>query len=154
MTVEECARRSRRLHGAVGDLTFTNCRIAADNLIQIGGEATFQICRPQEPALALGVGRAAYETALDYARLRVQGGRPIIEHQAIAIKLAEIAINLEVARSAIWQAAYASDHPNAISDRSLPNLPLLAISKVFNSEIVYRATKDAAEIFWRNGRYA
>ncbi len=46
---------------------------------------------PQDQALNLGIGRAAYEAALDYAQLRVQGGRRIIEHQAIGGKLAEVA---------------------------------------------------------------
>ena len=79
---------------------------------------------PLFQALNLGIGRAAYEAALDYAQLRVQGGRRIVEHQAIGTKLAEIAIRLEVARNAIWRAAWASDHPEAFADRSLPDLPL------------------------------
>src|SRR6266567_4035607 len=95
--------------------------------------------------------RAAYEAALDYAQLRTQGGRPIIEHQAIGAKLAEIAIRLEVARAAIWQAAWASDHPDAFADRSLPDLPLTTIAAVFASEAIYRAAKDAAECFGAMG---
>src|SRR5450830_473313 len=106
---------------------------------------------PQEQALNLGIGRAAYEAALEYARLRVQGGRRIIEHQAIGTKLAEIAISLEVARNAVWQAAYAADHPDAIADRSLSDLPLQIIAKVFTSGAVYRAAKDAAEVFGAMG---
>ena len=79
--------------------------------------------------ISLGIGRAAYEAALNYAHLRVQGGRPIIEHQAIATKLAEIAIRLDVARAAVWQAAWASDHPEAFADRSLPDLPLQTVTR-------------------------
>jgi alkylation response protein AidB-like acyl-CoA dehydrogenase len=105
----------------------------------------------QDAALNLGIGRAAYEAALDYAQLRVQGGRRIIEHQAIGTKLAEIAIRLEVARAAIWQAAWACDHPDAVADRSLPNLPLASIAQAFTSEAMYRATKDAAECFGAMG---
>jgi alkylation response protein AidB-like acyl-CoA dehydrogenase len=106
---------------------------------------------PQEQALNLGIGRAAYEAALEYAQLRVQGGRRIVEHQAIGTKLAEIAISLEVARSSVWQASYASDHPDAVADRSLPNLPLQRMAKVFTSGVVYRAAKDAAELFGAMG---
>jgi alkylation response protein AidB-like acyl-CoA dehydrogenase len=102
-------------------------------------------------ALNLGIGRAAYEAALGYAQLRVQGGRRIIEHQAIGAKLAEVAIRLEVARTAIWQAAWASNHPEALADRSLPDLPLASIAKVFSSEAIYHATKDAAECFGAMG---
>jgi alkylation response protein AidB-like acyl-CoA dehydrogenase len=99
----------------------------------------------------LGVGRAAYEAALGYAQLRVQGGRRIIEHQAIGTKLAEIAIRLEVARSVVWQAAWASDHPEAYSDRSLADLPLAAMAQVFTAETIYQVTKDAAEVFGAMG---
>ena len=81
----------------------------------------------------------------------MQGGRRIIEHQAIGTKLAEVAVRLEVARAAIWQAAWACDHPEAIADRSLPDLPLTRIAKVFASEAIYHATKDAAECFGAMG---
>src|SRR5262249_46312472 len=89
--------------------------------------------------------RAAYEAALDHAQLRTQGGRRIIEHQAIGSKLAEIAIRLEVARAAVWQAAWASDHPEAFADRSLPDLPLTTIAAVFASDSISRPAKAAAD---------
>jgi butyryl-CoA dehydrogenase len=140
-------------HGCGGDVTFKDCRVPAGNLlgddaaallacVDVPGDGT-----PLFPALNLGIGRAAYEAALDYAHLRVQGGRPLIEHQAIGTKLAEIAIRLEVARASVWQAAWASDHPEAIADNSLPDLPLRAVAQIFISEMMVKATKDAAEIF-------
>ena len=74
-----------------GDVTFKDCRVPADNLARRrrGGAADRRGCaRSRHSArcrsLNLGIGRAAYEAALDYAHLRVQGGRPMIEHQAIA----------------------------------------------------------------------
>ncbi len=106
---------------------------------------------PLMQALNLGVGRAAYEAALAYAKLRVQGGRPIAEHQAIGTKLAEIAIKLEVARAAVWQAAWASDHPDAYADCSLADLPLQTMAQVFTSDMMLTATKDAAEVFGAMG---
>jgi alkylation response protein AidB-like acyl-CoA dehydrogenase len=138
-------------------VTFKDCRVPADNLlgddaaallacVDVPGDGT-----PLFPALNLGIGRAAYEAALDYAHLRVQGGRPLIEHQAIGTKLAEIAIRLEVARASVWQAAWASDHPEAIADDSLPDLPLQAVAQIFTSEMMVKATKDAAEIFGAMG---
>ncbi|HEY7997944.1 MAG TPA: acyl-CoA dehydrogenase family protein [Pseudolabrys sp.] len=144
-------------HGACGDITFKDCKVLAGNLL--GDEAAALLTgadaagrgNPVFQALNLGIGRAAYEAALDYAHLRVQGGRPIIEHQAIATKLAEVAIKLEVARTAIWQAAWASDHPEAVADRSLSNLPLTAMSQVFVGETLLKATKDAAEVFGAMG---
>ena len=117
-------------HGACGEVTFKDCKVPAGNLLGddaaalLTGAATPGRGIPLAQALNLGIGRAAYEAALDYAHLRVQGGRPLIEHQAIATKLAEIAIRLEVARAAVWQAAWASDHPEAVADRSLADLPL------------------------------
>jgi len=96
-------------HGACGKVTFKDCRVPAGNLLGDGAAALLTGAHahgrgnPLLQALNLGIGRAAYEAALDYAHLRVQGGRPLIEHQAIATKLAEIAIRLEVARAAVWQ---------------------------------------------------
>ena len=144
-------------HGACGDVTFKDCKVPAGNLL--GHDAAALLTgadavgrgNPLFQALNLGIGRAAYEAALDYAHLRVQGGRPIIEHQAIATKLAEIAIKLEVARAAIWQAAWASDHPAAIADRSLSDLPLTTMTQVFVAETLLKATKDAAEVFGAMG---
>jgi butyryl-CoA dehydrogenase len=145
---------TRWQHGASGEVTFTDCRVPAENLI--GGEGRSPLADngrriPQDQALALGIGRAAYEAALDYAQLRVQGGRRIIEHQAIGTKLADVAVRLEVARAAIWQAAWASDHPDAFADRSLPDLPLSTIAHVYASDAIYHATKDAAECFGAMG---
>lgn len=144
-------------HGASGDVTFKDCRVPAGNLL--GDEAVALLAGIDAPgegmalfqALALGIGRAAYDAAADYARLRVQGGRPLIEHQAIGTKLAEIAIKLEVARAAIWRAAWALDHPAAVADGSLPDLPLQTIAQIFASEMMVKATKDAAEIFGAMG---
>jgi alkylation response protein AidB-like acyl-CoA dehydrogenase len=149
LRVTESDRATRRQHGVCGDVEFAGCRVAPDHLIAadpqhpLAGDDRRRI--PQEAAIALGIGRAAYEAALDYAQLRVQGGRRIVEHQAIGAKLAEIAIRLEVARAAVWQAAWASDHPDAFAGRSLPDLPLGRIAQVFASEAIYRAAKDAAE---------
>src|SRR6266571_5274352 len=125
------AQEGRWFHGTCGEVVFENCRVPAENLLGEDGRSPLADGPeakgrggPQFQALNLGIGRAAYEAALDYAQLRVQGGRRIIEHQAIGAKLAGIAIRLEVARAAIWRAAWASDHPDAIADRSLPELPL------------------------------
>jgi alkylation response protein AidB-like acyl-CoA dehydrogenase len=149
------SNRATRQHGAYGDVEFAECRVAPDNLIAADRQHPLAAADgrriPREAAIALGIGRAAYEAALDFAQLRVQGGRRIVEHQAIGAKLAEIAIRLEVARAAVWQAAWASDHPDAFAGRSLPDLPLGRIAQVFASEAIYRAAKDAAECFGAMG---
>lgn len=144
-------------HGSCGDVRFKDCQVPAVNLLPesatalLSGVVASGRAVPLEQAINVGIARAAYEAARDYAHLRVQGGRPIIEHQAIATKLADMAIRLEVARSAVWQAAWASDHPEAIADRSLSDLPLATVARVFTSEAMLKATKDAAEIFGAMG---
>ncbi len=139
-------------HGVCGEVIFKDVRVPADNRLKDEAVALLtDRAIPLLSAIALGIGRAAYETAVDYARLRVQGGRPLIEHQAIATKLTETAIRLEVARAATWQAAWAADHPEAVADRSITDLPLQIIAQVFTSEAMAKATKDSAEIFGAMG---
>jgi alkylation response protein AidB-like acyl-CoA dehydrogenase len=155
LTVTEQAE-PRWYHGSAGRIDLKGCRVPAENLLSIGGSSGFGgegLGRgiPTSAALALGIGRAAYEAALEYAALRVQGGRPIVQHQAVGTKLADIAIRLEVARNAIWQAAWASDHPGAFADRSLSDLPLSTVAQVFATEAIYRAVKDSAECFGAMG---
>jgi len=145
------------LHGCHGDVSFKDCRVAADNMLNdsatvlLTGADAHGREMPLLQAIDLGIGRAAYTMAVDYAKLRVQGGRPIIEHQAIATKLADIAIRLEVARAIVWQAAWASDHSAAVADRSLSDLPLTTIAQVFTGETILQAVKDAAEVFGAMG---
>jgi acyl-CoA dehydrogenase len=69
---------------------------------------TFESTRPVVGAQALGIARAAFEFALQYAKERKQFGRAIIENQAIAFKLADMAMEIEAARSMIWRALWES----------------------------------------------
>ena len=133
-------------HGSCGEVTFSSCRVPAENLIGAVGTIASVL-----PAISLGIGRAAYEAALEYSRMRVQGGKPIIEHQAIAAKLEGIAISLEIARAAVWRAAWASDHPEAVADRSLPDLSLQAVAEAYAPKAMLAAAKDAAECFGAMG---
>ena len=143
-------------HGPCGEVTFKDCRVPADNLLGehagalLGADASGRGA-PLLQALNIGIGRAAHEAAVDYAHIRVQGGRPIVEHQAIATKLADNALRLEIARGAVWRAAWASDHPEAIADRSVADLPLQLIAQVYTSEAVVAACKDACEVFGAMG---
>ena len=154
LTIREHDKVGRRL-GSNGELVFEDCRVPAENLLgeegksPLIGEGAGSVGRgiPRFQAMNLGIGRAAYEAALEFARLRVQGGRPIIEHQSVGLVLAEMAISLEAARSTIWRAAWASDHPDAYTDGSLPDLPLQTVAKVFTSETVQRVVLQAAQIF-------
>ncbi len=68
--------------------------------------ATFEATRPAVAAMAVGIARAAYEYALDYAKERVAFGKPIIENQAIAFMLADMATEIDAARLLVWRAAW------------------------------------------------
>ena len=70
--------------------------------------ATFEATRPAVGAMALGVARAAYEYALDYAKERRQFGRAIIENQAISFTLADMKMEIDAARLLVWRAAWMS----------------------------------------------
>ena len=67
---------------------------------------TFEATRPAVAAQAIGVARAAYEYALDYAKERRQFGRPIIQNQSIAFMLADMATEIDAARLLTWRAAW------------------------------------------------
>jgi acyl-CoA dehydrogenase len=66
---------------------------------------TFDISRAVLGAAATGVARAAYEYAREYAKSRVQFGKPVIEHQAVAFRLADMRTRVEQARLMTWRAA-------------------------------------------------
>jgi acyl-CoA dehydrogenase len=67
---------------------------------------TFEISRPTVGAQALGIARAAYEYALDYAKEREQFGRRIIENQAIAFTLANMKTEIDATRLLVWRASW------------------------------------------------
>ena len=68
--------------------------------------ATFEATRPTVGAQALGIARAAYEFALDYAKERSAFGKPIIMNQGIAFKLADMRMEIDAARLLVWRAAW------------------------------------------------
>lgn len=158
MTVRELDQGAGWYHGLRGDLTFTDCRVPADNLLGTEGASPLAAGLdadgrglPVMPAMNIGVGRAAYDAALEYAGIRIQGGRRIIEHQAIGKLLAEIAIRLEIARTVVWKAAWVADHPEAVADRSVTDMPLASIARIYTAEAMHKAALDAAEVFGAMG---
>jgi alkylation response protein AidB-like acyl-CoA dehydrogenase len=68
--------------------------------------ATFEATRPAVAAMAVGIARAAYEVALEYAKERTAFGKPIIEHQAINFMLADMATEIDASRLLVWRAAW------------------------------------------------
>mgnify|MGYP006281223211 CR=1 FL=1 len=144
----------RWFHGTGGSVTFKDCKVPAANVLagrtQLYGAAVAEgRGSPLEQALNVGLGRAAFEAAVEYSKIRIQGGRPIVEHQAIGNILAEIAIRLENARNLVWKAAWASDHPEDYVNVS--ELPLQAMAKAYTAPAVHEAALLAAECFGGSG---
>jgi alkylation response protein AidB-like acyl-CoA dehydrogenase len=143
-------------HGPGAAVSFKDCRVSLGQVVGSDGQglAAGVPATRASPALAavnLGVGRAAYDAAVEYAKIRRQGGRNIIEHQAIGDKLADCAMKLELARTMIWKAAWAADHPEAVADRSVSSLPLHAIARVYTAQAMNDVTLLAAECFGAMG---
>ena len=144
-------------HGAAAPIAFKDCRISADNVLGTPGKSV--VAGASEAArhaiytaaVNLGVGEGAYQAAVDYAKMRVQGGRPIIQHQAIGTILADMAIKLENARNLVWKAAWASDHPEAVAARSISELPLHVMARVYTAESMHEVALSAAECFGAMG---
>ena len=129
-----------------GTFHLENCRVSTENLL--GGEGLMSRLRAEfmwgskaeAAATALGVGRAAYEYAMEYAKQRVQGGKPIVEQQAVAMMLAQMAMKLDAARAQIWKAAW-------LADRKQPEARVLGLlAKVNASETAFEACKLAGEV--------
>lgn len=107
--------------------------------------ATFERTRPAVGAQAIGIARAAYEVALDYARTREQFGKPIIENQAIAFKLADMATSIEASRLLVWRAAWMARQGKTFENAEG------SMSKLFAGETAVRVTTDAMQILGGNG---
>ena len=107
--------------------------------------ATFERTRPAVGAQAVGVARAAYEYALDYAKQRVQFGRAIIENQAIAFMLADMKTSIDAARLLVWRAAWMARNgqPFTAAEGSM--------SKLVAGETAVRVTEQAMQILGGNG---
>ena len=101
--------------------------------------ATFEATRPTVGAQALGVARAAYEYSLDYAKERKAFGRAIIMNQAIAFKLANMAVEIDASRLLIWRAAWLAKNGGFTRGEG-------SMSKYKASEVAVRVTEDAIQI--------
>jgi acyl-CoA dehydrogenase len=101
--------------------------------------STFEATRPTVGAQALGIARAAYEFALDYAKQRHAFGRPIIMNQAIAFKLAKMVTEIDAARLLIWRAAWLAKNGGFKNAEG-------SMSKWKASEVAVRATEEAIQI--------
>jgi acyl-CoA dehydrogenase len=142
------------------EVFFDDCRIPGANLL--GGKerlderlarvregkssrkqaalSTFEATRPTVGAQALGIARAAYEFALEYAKERKQFKRPIIENQAIAFDLANMKLEIDAARLLVWRASWMAraGQPFKAAEGSM--------SKLKAGEVAVWATERAMQI--------
>jgi alkylation response protein AidB-like acyl-CoA dehydrogenase len=107
--------------------------------------ATFERTRPAVGAQAVGIARAAYEVALDYAKVREQFGRPIIENQAIAFALADMKTSIDASRLLVWRAAWMAKHGKTFEAAEG------SMSKLHAGETAVRVTGQAMQILGGNG---
>ncbi|MGZ6643767.1 MAG: acyl-CoA dehydrogenase family protein, partial [Solirubrobacteraceae bacterium] len=113
-----------------------------------GGQAamqTFEASRPTVGAQAIGIARAAYEYALDYAKEREQFGRKIIENQAIAFALADMKMEIDAARLLVWRASWMGRTGQRFTNAEG------SMSKLKAGEVATWATERAIHILGGNG---
>jgi acyl-CoA dehydrogenase len=102
--------------------------------------STFEASRPLVGAQALGIARAAYEYALEYAKDRQAFGRPIIQNQAIAFKLADMKMEIDAARLLVWRACWmAANRKEFVAGEG-------SMSKLKAGEVAVKATEEAIQI--------
>ena len=129
-----------------GTLGFNNAEVPEENLLgeENGAESLrgSRIARGRGGygATVLGTGRAAFEEAVKFSQERIQGGKPIAQHQAIAQMIGEMYTRIESARSVLWRASWNVDHAEVYD----PKFAWLA--KVFCSEASYEVCKLAIEV--------
>jgi alkylation response protein AidB-like acyl-CoA dehydrogenase len=129
-----------------GEIVLDGVEVPAEHLL--GGETggvekigtILAEIRVMTAALSVGLARAAYEAALRYARERHAFGKPIVEHQAITFKLADMLTSLHVATLVTYQTAAALDAGRAVTREA-------AMAKYFASEMAVKVTDEAARIF-------
>jgi short-chain 2-methylacyl-CoA dehydrogenase len=135
-------------------LTFQDCRVPEGNILGKRGGGYRQFLhtlaggRVAIAALSVGLAQACLDASLAYARERKQFGKPISSFQAIQFKLADMAMEVELARTLTYRAACAFDY----SGESSPEFrKLAAMAKLFASETSKRATDQAVQIHGGNG---
>ena len=127
-------------------LAFQDAVVPAGNLLGEEGDGfkiammTLDRTRPGTAAGAVGVARAAYEYAVEYAKQRVQFGQPIAINQGVNFLVADMAAEIEAARLLCWQAAWLLDQGERGTLQS-------SYAKRFAADTAMKVTTDAVQIF-------
>lgn len=126
-------------------IAFTDMRVPADLRLGAEGEgyrialANLEGGRIGIASQSVGMARSAFEAARDYARERIAFGKPIIDHQAVAFRLADMATQIEAARHLVLHAA-------ELREKGLPCLQEASMAKLFASEMAEKVCSDAIQI--------
>jgi len=132
------------------ELYFNDAEVPVENILGREGMGfiiamkTLDQTRAAVAAGGVGVARAAYEIALEYAKTRIQFGAPIFANQAISFMLADMAKKIEASRLLTWQAAW-------LTDNNIKNSKQSAIAKTFATDTAMEVTTDAVQILGGNG---
>ena len=153
-TVEKPYRKLGWHSSDTHPLTFQDCRVPEENILGRRGGGYRQFLhtlaggRVAIAALSVGLAQACFDAALAYAKERKQFGKPISSFQAIQFKLADMATELELARTITYKAACAYTY----TGESSPEFrKLAAIAKLYASETSKRAADQAVQIHGGNG---
>jgi short/branched chain acyl-CoA dehydrogenase len=128
-----------------GELFFDDCKVPEENLLGKRGDGFHQMLatldggRLSIAAMGLGGSQAAFELALQYANSRVQFGRPIASFQANAFKLADMALEIELARNLLYKACWLRENERPITKEA-------AMAKLFCSEVMRRCVHHAVQL--------
>jgi acyl-CoA dehydrogenase len=128
------------------EIFLEDVRVPAENILGRVGQGfliamrTFDRTRAAVGAAGVGLARAALEYAIDYAKTRVQFGKPIATFQAIAFKIAQMAMEIEAARLLVLKAAWQVD-------QGLPCGLNSAMAKCYGSDLAMWASLEALQIF-------
>lgn len=145
---------SGRVHDKMGErlannaeLIFEDCFVPDENVVGEVGKGFdvltqfFPASNAYAGATVLGVAGAAYARTLEWARLRVQGGKPLVNHDGIAADLAQMRMLIDAARAYVHKAAWAADHREQGWDPTMGALP-----KVFAAQAAWEVVTKAMEI--------
>lgn len=130
----------------IAEFKFDGCFVPRKNLLGGVGEGfkiamkTLDVFRMSVGAAAVGIGQAAFSAALEYSRNRVQFGNPIAAFQAIQIKLADMATELDAARALVYRAAILKDKGGSHVSRAA------SMAKYYATEAAFRAVDQALQI--------
>lgn len=126
-------------------IVFENCRVPDSALLGRPGEgyrialSNLEAGRIGIAAQSVGMARAAFEAAVDYARQRRAFGSALIDHQAVSFRLADMATRLDAARLLVWRAAM-------MKDAGRPCLKEASMAKMYASEMAESVCSDAIQI--------